>query len=115
MAGFSCTTERTPKNVIIVRTKGYFDDEGGDIFRSQVEPLFHKGEKVFLLNFRESPLINSTGISILIELAEEITAVPGGRVVFCGLSKAVDSVFRMMGLTTAFSVFDSEETALAQL
>ena len=115
MAGFTCTTEKTAKNIIVVRTKGYFDDEGGEVFRARVEPLYHQGEKVFLLNFKESPLINSTGISVLIELAEEITTAPEGRVAFCGLSKAVDSVFRMMGLTSAFPVFDTEENALAKL
>ena len=115
MAGFTCDIQKTPNGVIVIRTKGYFDDEGGEVFRGKVEPLVQQGERKFLLNFKDSPLINSTGISVLIELAEEITSMPNGKVAFCGLSKAVDSVFRMMGLTTAFPVYDTEENAVAKI
>ena len=116
MADFVIITEisEAPR-VVIVRTRGYIDDEGGEKIRKIVQSFIDKGETRFLFNFAESPIINSTGICYLLELAEEITFHLQGRIAFSNLSKAISEVFNMMGITTTYPVCPDEAAAMAEV
>lgn len=112
MAEFSVTTEiHDNPRVVVVRTTGYIEDQGGEKVKKIVAALVEKGEKNFLFNFAGSPVINSTGIACLLEICEEIGFSLQGKVAFCCLSKAIGEVFKMMGITTVYQIFDQEENA----
>ncbi|RCK81404.1 MAG: hypothetical protein OZSIB_2273 [Candidatus Ozemobacter sibiricus] len=113
MPEFSVTTEiRDQPRVVIVRTVGYIDDHAGEKIKKVVQALMEKGEKNFLFSFGGSPVINSTGIACLLEVCEEIGFSLQGKVAFCCLSKAIAEVFRMMGITSVYQIYDQEESAL---
>ncbi|OIP22828.1 hypothetical protein AUK22_10310 [bacterium CG2_30_54_10] len=113
MGEFSVITEiHNSPHVVLVRTTGYIEDQGGEKVKKVVLSLMEKGEKNFLFNFAGSPVINSTGIACLLEVCEEIGFSLQGKVAFCCLSKAIGEVFKMMGITTVYQIYDREETAI---
>ena len=79
------------------------------------EKALEEGSKKILLNFTESPVINSQGIAQLIELAEIIVDEKGGDLAFCGLSELSTSVFKMVGLLQMGDAYESEKEALNYL
>ncbi|NLI79730.1 MAG: STAS domain-containing protein [Candidatus Riflebacteria bacterium] len=115
MGEFAVVTEiRDNPRVVCVRTTGYIDDAAGEKIKKVIQSLMVKGEKNYLFNFASSPVINSTGISCLLEICEEIGFSLQGKVVFCSLPKAIAEVFKMMGITTVYTVCDSEESAVPE-
>ena len=116
MPEFSINTEIRPQpHAVVIRPVGYFSDEGGDKFRAIVQGLIEKGEKTFVLNFQGSPIVNSIGISCILDATEVITTEVQGTVVFCGLSKAVNEAFKLVGILSLYRAFDTEDAALASL
>lgn len=72
------------------------------------------GCRALVINFRDTSLVNSIGVSILfdvIEAAEE----RGARVVFSNVSGHNAQLFEMLGLTMHAAVAESEEAAVAAL
>ena len=55
------------------------------------------GERRFVVNLRETDLINSVGISILIGVIERVRGL-GGELVFSELTAVNEEIFRIMGL-----------------
>ena len=67
--------------------------------------------RFILLNFTSVGYINSAGISLLISLLAE--SLPNERTMMaCCLSPHYQKIFRMVGLTSFLSVFESEAAAL---
>lgn len=102
----------TPPGVVVVKTKGYFDDQAGRDFQALVRQEMKKGEKRFLLNLKDTPAINSNGVSLLLETLEDTCYDNHGEIQFCCLSGAIQSVFRMTGIAGTFPIHDTEENAL---
>ena len=67
-----------------------------------------------MLNLENSRVINSIGISILIEVIEKVKAHEG-KVAFCSVTTNIAKTFRIMGLLKASTIPDSEEEAIAAL
>lgn len=114
MASFVCSTQEV-KDVFVVRCNGYLDDKGGTQVRHAVENSFAKGFQKVLLNFKDSPVINSQGISHIIEIAELVVEDRQGKLVFVGLSELVNSVFKTVGLLRMAEAFPDEGEALQTL
>ncbi len=69
------------------------------------------GKKLFLLDLEDSKVVNSIGVSILIEIIEKLQDVDG-RLGYYNLAPIVEKTFNIMGLTKYSTVFQSEEEAL---
>jgi anti-anti-sigma factor len=72
------------------------------------------GCRALVINFSETELVNSIGVSILlgvIELAERCEA----RLVFSNVNRHTFKLFELLGLTRHVALADSEESALATL
>lgn len=116
MSEFVISSElSTNPRVVIIKTVGYIDDKAAEKIKNVVQSFISKGERNFLFNFASSPIINSTGISIMLEISEDITFTLQGTVVFCCLSKAINEVFKMMGISSMYKIFHSEAEALNYL
>jgi anti-anti-sigma regulatory factor len=59
-------------------------------------------------------IVNSIGVSILIEIIEKLQEV-NGKIGYYNLAPIVSKTFTIMGLTKYSSVFDSEEVAVSEL
>ena len=113
MTEFSVVTEISEQpRVVIVKTTGYIEDRAGEKIKSVVHVLMEKGEKNFLFHLGGSPIINSTGISCMLEVIEEITCEVQGWVGLCCLTKAIKDVFTIMCLLKEYPAFDTQEAAL---
>ncbi|MFZ2492307.1 MAG: STAS domain-containing protein [Thermoanaerobaculia bacterium] len=98
----------------ILYTKGYINNVGGEEIANRAYELMEGGVTTLLLNLRETKIVNSIGISILIEIIEKIME-KGGRIGFCCLTPVIHKTFQIMGLANYASIFTDEETASKEL
>ena len=74
----------------------------------------HKGYTRFVINLAETKLINSIGISILIEIIE-LLEERHGILNFCGLTPTIEHTFRLVALAKHAGIFSDEDSAIAAL
>ncbi|MFN5577967.1 MAG: STAS domain-containing protein, partial [Bacteroidota bacterium] len=65
-----------------------------------------------LLDLGQTKVVNSIGVSILIEIIEKLQGVEG-KLGYFNLAPIVDKTFNIMGLTKYSSVYPNREDALA--
>ncbi len=102
------------KGGAILHTKGYINNVGGEEIANRAYELMEEGFRALLLDLRETKIVNSIGISILIEIIEKMTAT-GGRICFCCLTPVIHKTFQIMGLANYATIFTDEETAVREL
>ncbi|HVS63569.1 MAG TPA: STAS domain-containing protein [Thermoanaerobaculia bacterium] len=100
--------------VAVIYTDGYINNQGGEEIAKVAYELIDEGYKVLLLNLAGTKIVNSIGISILIEIIERMIEVEG-RLAFCNLTPTIDKTFHIMGLAQYSSIFPDESTAVEQL
>ena len=107
------TVERRGDGAILY-TKGYINNVGGEEIANRAYELMDQGVTTLLLNLRETKIVNSIGISILIEMIEKMMD-KGGRLAFCCLTPVIQKTFQIMGLAQYAAIFTDEEAALREL
>src|ERR1043166_3031894 len=95
-------------------TKGHINNVGGEEIANRAYELMDDGVRILLLNLRETKIVNSIGISILIEIIEKMMD-QGGKIGFCCLTPVIHKTFQIMGLANYASIFTDEETAVKEL
>ena len=105
---------REQGDIIIVDTDGYLNNVGGEIIASECYSQIEKGKKNFVLNLEKSPVVNSIGVSILIEIIEKLQDVDGS-LGYCNLAPIVDKTFSIMGLTKYSTIYTDEADAINSL
>ena len=105
---------REQNGVVIIDTDGYLNNVGGEIIASECYSQVDKGKKDFILNLEKSPVVNSIGVSIIIEIIERLQDVNGSLSYF-NLAPIVDKTFSIMGLTKYSTIYTNEEEALKNL
>jgi len=108
------TVDRRGATGAILYTKGYINNVGGEEIAKAAYELMDDGVRTLLLNLKETKIVNSIGISILIEIIEKMIE-KGGKIAFCSLTPVIYKTFHIMGLANYASIFDSEEAAIAEL
>ena len=110
MAEFSLNI-RDEGDVVIIETTGYLNNVGGEKVSEACYEKMENGKKLFLLNLENSKVVNSIGVSILIEIIEKLQDVDG-KLGYYNLAPIVEKTFNIMGLTKYSTVFSSESEAL---
>ena len=98
----------------VIETAGYLNDALGEQLAEKAQELIKNGYTQLVINLEKTTLINSIGISILIEIIEALHERKGA-LNFCGLSATQERTFRMMALAKYAGIFPDEETAIANL
>jgi anti-anti-sigma factor len=98
----------------VIYTEGYINNQGGEEIARAAYKLLDEGFKVLLLNLAGTKIVNSIGISILIEIIEKMIEIEG-KLGFCCLTPTIEKTFHIMGLAQYAPIFDSEESAVAKL
>ncbi len=98
----------------VIYTEGYINNQGGEEIARAAYKLLDEGFKVLLLNLAGTKIVNSIGISILIEIIEKMIEI-NGKLGFCCLTPTIDKTFHIMGLAQYAPIFDTEERAIAEL
>ena len=96
----------------IVYTDGYINNQGGEEIARTAYELIDEGYTSVLLNLEQTKIVNSIGISILIEVIEKMIEIEG-HLSFCCLTPTIDKTFHIMGLAQYTTIHGSEEDALA--
>ena len=73
-----------------------------------------RGCRALVINFRDTELVNSIGVSILLGVIGEAERT-GTRVAFSNVSVHTLKLFELLGLTRLVLLADDEEAALATL
>ena len=105
---------REAKEHAVIETTGYLNDALGEQLAEKAQELIQNGCTQLVINLEKTTLINSIGISILIEIIEALTEREG-TLNFCGLSATQERTFRMMAIAKYAGIFPDEESAIANL
>ena len=101
-------------NGAVLYTKGYINNVGGEEIAVRAYELMDAGVRTLLLNLRETKIVNTIGISILIEIIEKMID-KGGKIAFCCLTPVIHKTFQIMGLANYAMIFENEESAIKEL
>ena len=74
----------------------------------------NQGYNTLVINLERTRLVNSIGISILIEIIEFLQE-HGGALRFCHLTPVIERTFKMMGLAQHAEIHSDEASATANL
>ena len=113
-ANFKVEVAEQPGPVVVLRTNGYVNDVGGEKISHIVDEYLQQGRKKYVLNLDKSNVVNSIGISILIEVIEKLEE-EGGTIAFCHLTNTIAKTFNIMGLTQFAKIYPDETGAVADL
>src|ERR1035437_328531 len=77
--------DRPDATVAVLRTDGYINNTGGEEIAKEAYALLGSGVNRLLLDLEKTKIVNSIGISILIEILEKLLD-QGGKLAFCRLA-----------------------------
>ena len=96
MSNFETTTDIV-RDTATVNVKGYLSGLSGERLEGEVARLIDEGSRSIVINFRETDMVNSVGVSILVGIIEKVRHA-GGALAFSDLTPVNEEVFRLMGL-----------------
>ena len=105
---FSLISELHDKTLVI-KTEGYINNAGGEKIVREFEK--HSDVNKLILNLENSKVVNSIGISHLIEVIEKLNQT-NGKLVFTNLDPTIEKTFSIMGLFQFADKADTVESAL---
>ena len=102
------------ENTFLIKTEGYINNTAGE----QISQLFsenpNKEIKNAIFDLEKSKVINSIGISYLLEVIELLNE-RNGKVIFLNLDPSIEKTFKIMGLFQFAQLSESLDAALKQL
>ncbi|HUF78982.1 MAG TPA: STAS domain-containing protein [Thermoanaerobaculia bacterium] len=98
----------------VLYTEGYINNQGGEQIAKAAYELIDEGYRRILLNLVGTKIVNSIGISILIEIIERMLEIDG-RLAFCCLTPTIEKTFHIMGLAQYAGIHGDEDAAVAAL
>ena len=84
-------------NYAVIETNGYVNNVGGEAIVNEFSKHKDKGINNFVINLAQSKVVNSIGISFLIEIIEKLND-SGGKLIFSNLDPTIEKTFTIMGL-----------------
>ena len=103
---------RAVGDAAIIYASDYLNKLTGERIERECRRQFDSGRRALIINFRDTELVNSIGVSILVGLidaAEQNTA----RLIFADVNSSTANLFEMLGLTRHVSVAANEDEALS--
>jgi anti-anti-sigma factor len=105
---FNLVSELHDKTLVI-KTEGYINNGGGEKIVQEFSK--HNDINKLILNLENSKVVNSMGISHLIEVIEKLTQT-NGKIIFTNLDPTIEKTFAIMGLFQFAEKADNVESAL---
>ncbi len=105
---------RSVGRAAVVYASDYLNKLSGERIERECRQQLEAGCRALIINFRDTELVNSIGVSILlgvIDAAEDA----GAQLIFSDMSAQTVELFEMLGLTRFVALAKSEEEALATL
>ena len=111
-AGTTPVQARRVGDTAIIYASDYLNKLSGERIERECKRQLEAGRHAVVINFRDTELVNSIGVSILmgvIDAAEQSNA----RVVFSDVNSQTASLFEMLGLTRHVQIARDENEALS--
>ena len=108
------TVDDQRDGLAVIYTDGYINNQGGEEIARVAYKLIDGGSKKLLLNLAKTKIVNSIGISILIEIIEKMMEIDG-KLAFCSLTPTIEKTFNIMGLAQYAGIYPDEQAALEGL
>jgi anti-anti-sigma factor len=105
---------RLVEGTAIVYPGSYLNQLRGEDIEERCQELLGQGVRSIVMNFEETELINSIGISILLGVVEAVNDAHGSLVV-TNLNPSSRELFEVLGLLGYIKVEETEERALQVL
>ena len=102
---------REEGDITILETSGYLNNFGGDRVASICKQSISEGNRKLLINMEATKMVNSIGVSILIEVIEDLQGV-NGKIGYYNVAPIVEKTFNIMGITNYSKIYTSEEDAI---
>ena len=96
----------------IIYASDYLNKLSGERIERECRRQLESGFRTLIINFRDTELVNSIGVSILvgvIDAAEQSTA----QLIFADLNDHTVNLFQMLGLTRTVQIARDESEALS--
>ena len=96
----------------IIYASDYLNKLSGERIERECKRQLESGSRALVINFRDTELVNSIGVSILmgvIDAAEQNNA----RLIFSDVNSHTANLFEMLGLTRHVTLTKDEEEALS--
>lgn len=106
--------EEQKDNCLVMKTFGYINNVGGQKIVDEFDKYSKEGINNFILNLAESKIVNSIGISYLIEIIEKLNNT-NGKLIFTDLDPTIEKTFTIMGLFQFAEKADTVENALGMI
>ncbi|HSO23490.1 MAG TPA: STAS domain-containing protein [Chondromyces sp.] len=108
------STDRLTDGVGLIAAAGYINNEGGQAIADAATDLMDEGCQTLVIDLEGTRIINSIGVSILLEILEKLMDEKG-RLAFCNLTPTIAKTFEIMGLVQYASVYPDLEAARAAI
>lgn len=102
-------TSELKNDVLVIKTEGYINNTGGEKIASEFEKYFNEGTNKVLIDIENSKVVNSIGISFLIEIIEKLNG-KDGKLYFTNLDPSIEKTFTIMGLFQFAAKVDSVDS-----
>lgn len=107
---FNLVTE-VKDHCVVFNTAGYINNIGGQKIVDEFYKHNGKGINNVILNLASSNVVNSIGISFLIEIIEKLNH-SNGKLIFTNLDPSIEKTFTIMGLFQFAKKAENVEEAL---
>jgi anti-anti-sigma factor len=112
-AGTLVRSERTG-DVAVIYADDYLNRLSGERVERAARERLREGCRALVLDFQETSMVNSIGVSILLGVIDAAERA-GAQLVFAGASGQAAQLFELLGLTRHVTLAPNQQTALAAL
>jgi anti-anti-sigma factor len=105
---------RSVGDLAVIYAGDYLNKLSGERIERECRRQLEAGCRALIINFRETELVNSIGISILLGVIDAVEST-GARLIFSDVNNQTVQLFEMLGLTRHVALAADEQEALATL
>lgn len=99
------------ENILIIKTEGYINNTAGEKIVEEFSKNYSGNINKVVMDLEKSKVVNSIGISYLIDLIEKLNE-SNGKLVFTNLDPTIEKTFNIMGIFQFAEKADSIDSAL---
>lgn len=97
--------------ISVLRLIGDLDEDAVDVLRAALFECLKDKRFSVVMNFTELRFISYMGLGVLVERLRYVRQV-GGDIKLVGINLYAERLFRMVGVSSLFEIYDSETRAI---
>lgn len=105
---------RSVGDLAVIYAGDYLNKLSGERIERECRRQLEAGCRALIINFGETELVNSIGVSILLGVIDAVEST-GARLIFSDVNHQTVQLFEMLGLTRHVALAADEQEALATL